>query len=130
MGRKAGSPSSHAIAPMENGMKEKVHVVFASLLTDRAYRHDRGFEQEKIQPRDTCQKMVRSKTGCAGVMVSLDTESGFRDVVLETSAYGLGKTVTQGDPPTVCCTEDCTSYIFKGEPKLGKNVQSLGELPE
>eukprot|EP00401_Gymnodinium_catenatum_P008344 CAMPEP_0117501578 /NCGR_PEP_ID=MMETSP0784-20121206/23372_1 /TAXON_ID=39447 /ORGANISM="" /LENGTH=294 /DNA_ID=CAMNT_0005296839 /DNA_START=24 /DNA_END=905 /DNA_ORIENTATION=- len=53
-------------------MKQKVHLVFASLFTDRAisYRHDRGFEHEKVQLCATCQKMVRSETGAAGVMFS------------------------------------------------------------
>eukprot|EP00913_Durusdinium_trenchii_P024025 g22563.t1 len=98
-------------------MKEKVHLVFASLFTDRAisYRHDRGFEHEKVQLCATCQKMVRSETGSAGVMFSLDTESGFKDVVFVTSAYGLGETVVGG---TVNPDE---WYVFKPTLAEGKN---------
>ena len=84
-----------------------VHRVFASLFTDRAisYRHDRGFEHSKVQLCATCQKMVRSETGSSGVIFSLDTESGFRDVVFITSAFGLGETVVGGtvDPDEFYC---------------------------
>ena len=99
-------------------MKQKVHLVFASLFTDRAisYRHDRGFEHEKVQLCATCQKMVRSETGSAGVMFSLDTESGFKDVVFVTSAWGLGETVVGG---TVNPDE---WYVFKPTLEAGKNA--------
>jgi len=99
-------------------MKQKVHLVFASLFTDRAisYRHDRGFEHEKVQLCATCQKMVRSETGSAGVMFSLDTESGFRDIVFVTSAYGLGETVVGG---TVNPDE---WYVFKPTLAEGKKA--------
>jgi pyruvate, water dikinase len=99
-------------------LKKKVHLVFASLFTDRAisYRHDRGFDHEKVQLCATCQKMVRSETGAAGVMFSLDTESGFRDVVFVTSAYGLGETVVGG---TVNPDE---WYVFKPTLAEGKNA--------
>eukprot|EP00931_Biecheleriopsis_adriatica_P008181 TRINITY_DN1093_c0_g1_i6.p1 TRINITY_DN1093_c0_g1~~TRINITY_DN1093_c0_g1_i6.p1 ORF type:complete len:892 (+),score=302.60 TRINITY_DN1093_c0_g1_i6:79-2754(+) len=100
-------------------MKQKVHLVFASLFTDRAisYRHDRGFEHEKVQLCATCQKMVRSETGSAGVMFSLDTESGFDKVVFVTSAYGLGETVVGG---TVNPDE---WYVFK--PTLAEGKKSI-----
>jgi len=100
-------------------LKAKVHLVFASLFTDRAisYRHDRGFEHEKVQLCATCQKMVRSETGAAGVMFSLDTESGFKDVVFVTSAYGLGETVVGG---TVNPDE---WYVFK--PTLAEGKQAI-----
>mmetsp|Transcript_39136 Transcript_39136/g.113064 ORF Transcript_39136/g.113064 Transcript_39136/m.113064 type:complete len:960 (-) Transcript_39136:79-2958(-) len=99
-------------------MKAKVHLVFASLFTDRAisYRHDRGFEHSKVQLCATCQKMVRSETGASGVMFSLDTESGFRDVVFVTSAYGLGETVVGG---TVNPDE---WYVFKPTLAQGKDA--------
>lgn len=99
-------------------LKAKVHLVFASLFTDRAisYRHDRGFEHEKVQLCATCQKMVRSETGAAGVMFSLDTESGFKDVVFVTSAYGLGETVVGG---TVNPDE---WYVFKPTLAEGKSA--------
>jgi pyruvate,water dikinase len=100
-------------------MKQKVHLVFASLFTDRAisYRHDRGFEHSKVQLCATCQKMVRSETGSAGVMFSLDTESGFKDVVFVTSAYGLGETVVGG---TVNPDE---WYVFK--PTLAEGKEAI-----
>merc|ERR1719327_2290002 len=99
-------------------MKAKVHLVFASLFTDRAisYRHDRGFEHSKVQLCATCQKMVRSETGSAGVMFSLDTESGFKDVVFVTSAWGLGETVVGG---TVNPDE---WYVFKPTLAEGKKA--------
>merc|ERR1711988_431945 len=104
---------------MGDDMKTKVHLVFASLFTDRAisYRHDRGFEHSKVQLCATCQKMVRSETGSAGVMFSLDTESGFRDVVFVTSAYGIGETVVGG---TVNPDE---WYVFK--PTLAEGKKSI-----
>ena len=72
--------------------------VLASLFTDRAihYRVDKGFEHMSIALSIGVQKMVRSDIGTSGVMFTLDTESGFRDVVLVTSAYGLGENVVQG----------------------------------
>merc|ERR1719265_2216415 len=97
-------------------VRHHVHLVFASLFTDRAisYRHDRGFEHEKVQLCATCQKMVRSETASAGVVFSLDTESGNRDVVFVTSAWGLGETVVGG---TVNPDE---FYVFKPTLKEGK----------
>lgn len=71
---------------------------FASLFTDRAisYRLDIGCELFDISMAVAVQRMVRSDEGSAGVMFTLDTESGFRDVILITSAWGLGETVVQG----------------------------------
>ena len=72
--------------------------VLASLFTDRAihYRVDKGFDHMSIALSIGVQKMVRSDIGASGVMFTLDTESGFRDVVMVTSAYGLGENVVQG----------------------------------
>ncbi|HQQ64405.1 MAG TPA: phosphoenolpyruvate synthase, partial [Pseudomonadales bacterium] len=72
--------------------------VFASLFTDRAisYRVHKGFAHMKVALSIGVQKMVRSDCGAAGVMFTLDTESGFRDVVSITAAYGLGENVVQG----------------------------------
>jgi pyruvate,water dikinase len=71
---------------------------FASLFTDRAihYRIDNGFDQFKVALSIGVMKMVRSDLASAGVMFSLDTESGFRDVVFITGAYGLAENVVQG----------------------------------
>ncbi|MCK9533653.1 MAG: phosphoenolpyruvate synthase [Pseudomonas sp.] len=72
--------------------------VFASLFNDRAisYRVHQGFDHRNVALSAGVQRMVRSETAAAGVMFSLDTESGFRDVVFITGAYGLGETVVQG----------------------------------
>ena len=72
--------------------------VFASLYNDRAiaYRAHQGFRHDKVALSAGVQRMARSDLGAGGVMFTLDTESGFRDVVLITGAYGLGETVVQG----------------------------------
>lgn len=77
-----------------HAMKE----VFASLYNDRAiaYRVHKGFEHEEVALSAGVQRMVRSDTGASGVMFTIDTESGFKDVVFITSSYGLGETVVQG----------------------------------
>ncbi len=75
-----------------------IHEVFASLFNDRAiaYRVHHGFEHERVALSAGIQYMVRSDRGASGVMFTLDTESGFREVVFITSSYGLGETVVQG----------------------------------
>jgi pyruvate,water dikinase len=83
------------------GEKNLLHTckrVFASLFTNRAisYRVDKGFEHDQVALSIGVQKMVRSDLACSGVIFTLDTESGFRDAVLITSAYGLGENVVQG----------------------------------
>jgi pyruvate,water dikinase len=74
------------------------HQVFASLFNDRAiaYRVHQGFDHAQVALSVGVQTMVRSDLGAAGVMFTLDTESGFRDAVFITSSYGLGETVVQG----------------------------------
>jgi pyruvate, water dikinase len=75
-----------------------IHEVYASLFNDRAiaYRVHQSFDHRQVALSVGVQRMVRSDLGAAGVMFTLDTESGFRDVVFITSAYGLGETVVQG----------------------------------
>ncbi len=75
-----------------------VRHVFASLFNDRAisYRVHQGFDHAQVALSAGIQRMVRSDIGAAGVMFTMDTESGFRDVVFITSSYGLGETVVQG----------------------------------
>jgi pyruvate,water dikinase len=75
-----------------------LHQVFASLFNDRAiaYRVHQGFDHNLVALSVGVQTMVRSDVGSAGVMFTLDTESGFRDAVFITSSYGLGETVVQG----------------------------------
>ncbi|WP_395668829.1 phosphoenolpyruvate synthase [Rhodoferax sp.] len=76
----------------------KIREVFASLYNDRAisYRVHMGFAHAEVALSAGVQRMVRSDRGAAGVMFTLDTESGFTDVVFITSSYGLGETVVQG----------------------------------
>jgi pyruvate,water dikinase len=77
---------------------EAIKHVFASLYNDRAisYRVHKGFTHAEVALSAGVQRMVRSDLGAAGVMFTLDTESGFQDVVFITSSYGLGETVVQG----------------------------------
>jgi pyruvate, water dikinase len=77
---------------------QALHQVYASLFNDRAiaYRVHQGFDHSQVALSVGIQHMVRSDIGAAGVMFTLDTESGFRDAVFITSSYGLGETVVQG----------------------------------
>jgi pyruvate,water dikinase len=85
------------IVGLENIM-HAIKEVFASLYNDRAisYRVHKGFVHADVALSAGIQRMVRSDKGAAGVMFTLDTESGFRDAVFVTSSYGLGETVVQG----------------------------------
>ncbi len=85
------------IVGLENIM-HAIKEVFASLYNDRAisYRVHKGFVHADVALSAGIQRMVRSDRGAAGVMFTLDTESGFRDAVFVTSSYGLGETVVQG----------------------------------
>ena len=82
----------------EESLLDACRRCFASLFTDRAihYRVDQGFDHFKVALSIGIMKMVRSDLAASGVMFSLDTESGFRDVVFITGAYGLGENVVQG----------------------------------
>jgi len=88
---------------------------FASLFTNRAisYREDKGFDHFSIALSIAVQKMVRSDLASSGVMFSIDTESGFRDVVFITGAYGLGENVVQG------AVNPDEWYVFKPTLKQG-----------
>ena len=90
--------------------------VYASLYNDRAisYRVHQGFEHEMVSLSAGIQQMVRSDIGSSGVMFTLDTESGFNDVVFITSAYGLGETVVQGS------VNPDEFYVHKPTLKSGK----------
>jgi pyruvate,water dikinase len=81
-----------------DNVKTAVREVFASLFNDRAiaYRVHQGFEHRLVALSAGIQKMVRSDIGASGVAFTLDTESGFRDVVFITASYGLGEMVVQG----------------------------------
>ena len=85
------------IQGLEN-VKEAMHHVFASLYNDRAisYRVHKGFEHDVVALSAGVQRMVRSDSVASGVMFTIDTESGFDQVVFVTASYGLGETVVQG----------------------------------
>ncbi len=109
------------IADVLHKMKE----VFASLYNDRAisYRVHKGFAHEHVALSAGVQRMVRSDLGAAGVMFTIDTESGFADVVFITSSYGLGETVVQG------AVNPDEFYVHKPMLKAGKRAvirRSLG----
>ncbi len=103
----------------------KIREVFASLYNDRAisYRVHKGFAHAEVALSAGVQRMVRSDTGAAGVMFTLDTESGFPGVVFITSSYGLGETVVQG------AVNPDEFYVFKETLAKGKKAiirRSLG----
>ncbi len=103
----------------------KIREVFASLYNDRAisYRVHKGFAHADVALSAGVQRMVRSDTGAAGVMFTLDTESGFPGVVFITSSYGLGETVVQG------AVNPDEFYVFKETLARGKKAiirKSLG----
>ncbi|MDO9569131.1 MAG: phosphoenolpyruvate synthase, partial [Hydrogenophaga sp.] len=104
----------HGIDEVLHKMKE----VFASLYTDRAisYRVHTGFAHADVALSAGVQRMVRSDTGAAGVMFTIDTESGFEDVVFITSSYGLGETVVQG------AVNPDEFYVHKPMLKAGKRA--------
>ncbi len=94
-----------------------LHQVFASLFNDRAisYRVHQGFDHNEVALSVGIQTMVRSDLGAAGVMFTLDTESGFLDVVFITSSYGLGETVVQG------AVNPDEFYVYKPALAAGKH---------
>ena len=94
----------------------KVKEVFASLYNDRAiaYRVHHGFKHEDVFLSAGVQLMVRSDVGSSGVLFTLDTESGFRDVVFITSSYGLGEMVVQG------AVNPDEFYVYKPTLQQGK----------
>ena len=94
----AGQQETFLNVSGESQVKKRIKEVFASLFNDRAisYRCHQGFDNQKISISAGIQKMVRSDLASSGVMFTLDTESGYRDVVFLTSSYGLGELVVQG----------------------------------
>ncbi len=104
---------------------QKIKEVFASLYNDRAisYRVHKGFAHEHVALSAGVQRMVRSDLGAAGVMFTIDTESGFKEVVFITSSYGLGETVVQG------AVNPDEFYVHKPMLRAGKRAlirRSLG----
>lgn len=94
----AGQQESYLNVRGVRAVLDACKACFASLFTDRAisYRVDRGFDHCDVALSVGVQKMVRSDLGAAGVLFTLDTETGFADVVLINSAYGLGESVVKG----------------------------------
>nr|WP_315475617.1 phosphoenolpyruvate synthase [uncultured Undibacterium sp.] len=103
------------VVGIDNVLEAMKHV-FASLYNDRAisYRVHKGFTHAEVALSAGVQRMVRSDLGAAGVMFTIDTESGFKDVVFITSSYGLGETVVQG------AVNPDEFYVHKPMLELGK----------
>jgi len=126
----AGQQDTFLNIESEAQLLEACRRCFASLFTDRAihYRIDQGFEHFKVALSIGVMKMVRSDLASSGVMFSLDTETGFRDVVFITGAYGLGENIVQGavDPDEFYVHKPTYELGFKAvlRSKLGsKKIQ-------
>ncbi|MBI3345041.1 MAG: phosphoenolpyruvate synthase [Gammaproteobacteria bacterium] len=111
----AGQQESYLNIRGYAALRDACSKCFASLFTDRAisYRMDQGFDHLQVALSIGVQKMVRSDLAASGVIFTLDTETGFRDVVFITGAYGLGENIVQGavDPDEF--------YVFKPTFKTG-----------
>ncbi|KRA74433.1 phosphoenolpyruvate synthase [Lysobacter sp. Root667] len=112
----AGQQETFLNVTGEDDVVHKVKEVFASLYNDRAiaYRVHHGFKHEDVFLSAGVQLMVRSNVGSSGVLFTLDTESGFRDVVFITSSYGLGEMVVQG------AVNPDEFYVYKPTLQQGK----------
>ena len=110
----AGQQETYLNIQGEKELLKACKKCFSSLFTNRAiaYRHEKGFDHFKISLSIGVQKMVRSDKASSGVIFTLDTESGFRDVVFITAAYGLGENIVQG------AVNPDEYYVFK--PKIGR----------
>ena len=117
----AGQQETYLNVRGEEELLEKVRDCFASLFTNRAisYRTDKGFDHFSVYLSVGVQKMVRSDLASAGVMFSIDTESGFKDAVYITGAYGLGENVVQGT------VNPDQFYVFK--PTLNQGFKPILE---
>ncbi|NIA03820.1 MAG: phosphoenolpyruvate synthase [Nitrospiraceae bacterium] len=111
----AGQQESYLNVRGEHHLIESVKMCFASLFTNRAisYRIDKGFDHFSIALSAGVQKMVRSDVGASGVMFSIDTETGFKDVAFITAIYGLGENIVQG------IVNPDEYYVFKPTMKQG-----------
>lgn len=115
----AGQQETYLNVSGDSVLLDMCHRCFASLFTDRAisYRMDHGFDHFDVSLSIAVQKMVRADLATSGVMFTLDTDSGFRDVVFITGAYGLGENVVQG-------TVDPDEY-FVHKPTLKQGYASV-----
>ena len=111
----AGQQETYLNVQGDAALLESCKRCFASLFTDRAisYRQDKGFDHLKIALSIGVQRMVRSDLASSGVLFSIDTETGFRDVVLINAAFGLGENVVQGS------VNPDEYYVFKPTLKQG-----------
>ncbi len=111
----AGQQETYLNIRGADNVVKAVQKCFASLFTDRAisYREDKGFDHFSVYLSVAVQKMVRSDMACSGVMFTLDTESGFKDVVYITGSWGLGEAVVQGK------VNPDEYYVFKPTLKQG-----------
>lgn len=127
----AGQQESFLNVQGEEAVLESCLNCFASLFTERAisYRKDKGFDQLLVRLSVGVQKMVRSDLASAGVIFTIDTESGFQDAVLITSAYGLGENVVSGrvDPDEFLVFKPTLASGFKPilRRKVGAKQQRL-----
>ena len=114
----AGQQETYLNVHGTDNVLSAVKQVFASLYNDRAiaYRVHKGFAHSDVALSAGIQRMVRSDIGTSGVMFTLDTESGFQDVVLITASYGLGETVVQG------AVNPDEFYVHKPMLALGKHA--------
>ncbi|MFO7740338.1 MAG: phosphoenolpyruvate synthase, partial [Desulfatiglandaceae bacterium] len=114
----AGQQETYLNISGYHSLKEACLKCFASLFTDRAisYRIDNNFDHFKVGLSIGVMKMVRSDLATSGVMFTLDTETGFRDVVFITGSYGLGENIVQG----AVNPDEC--YVFKPTFKQGYNA--------
>ena len=112
----AGQQETYLNVSGIDNILNSIRKVYASLYNDRAisYRVHQGFEHEMVSLSAGIQQMVRSDIGSSGVMFTLDTESGFDDVVFITSAFGLGETVVQGS------VNPDEFYVHKSTIKAGR----------
>src|SRR5881398_424337 len=114
----AGQQESFLNVRGEASVLKAMHEVFASLFNDRAisYRVHQNFDHNAVALSAGVQHMVRSDLGASGVMFTLDTDSGFRDVVFITASYGLGETVVQG------AVNPDEFYVYKPALRNGKHA--------
>ncbi|MBI2315292.1 phosphoenolpyruvate synthase [Candidatus Daviesbacteria bacterium] len=122
----AGQQETYLNVRGEENILTAIKNAMASLFTNRAisYRADKGFSHLKVYLSVGVQKMVRSDLGCSGVMFTLDTETGFKDIVLINSSWGLGEMIVQGEViPDEFLVFKKTSAII--EKKLGSKVRKM-----
>lgn len=115
----AGQQDTYLAIRGKRSVLDACRKCFASLFTNRAisYRHDKGFGQFDVSLSIAVQKMVRSDSAYSGVMFSIDTETGFKDAVFISAAYGLGENVVQG------VVNPDEFYVFK--PTLGEGKRAI-----